>query len=172
MPRKFPMNGAVNGKTHEPKRCGAKNRQGNPCKRWAMPNGRCNLHGGKAGRPPTHGLYSVKYRQQLQDKIQHFMEWPADDLTAELALMRGILQDLLDKGVNSPDYNERAAIGMAVTNIRQLVDSIAKIRTMTALTGNEVQLLIAGMSAILTKYVPENKRPDAIAELRSFVFRD
>lgn len=38
------------------KLCGAKNRQGNPCKRKAMTNGRCDMHGGKAtGRPVTTG---------------------------------------------------------------------------------------------------------------------
>lgn len=40
-------------------RCGAHARRtGNPCRGPAMKNGRCRLHGGKAGRKPTHGRYS------------------------------------------------------------------------------------------------------------------
>ena len=32
-------------------RCGAKTRTGKPCKNFAMPNGRCRLHGGKSTGP-------------------------------------------------------------------------------------------------------------------------
>ena len=31
---------------------------GQPCRGPAMPNGRCRMHGGKAGRKPTHGRYT------------------------------------------------------------------------------------------------------------------
>lgn len=42
-----------------PKRCGAKKRDGSPCPTWAMPNGRCRMHGGKSlGRPIVHGRRS------------------------------------------------------------------------------------------------------------------
>jgi len=44
--------------------CGAKNRQGLPCKRAPMPNGRCSNHGGKSlkgfAHPNyKHGCYSL-----------------------------------------------------------------------------------------------------------------
>jgi len=40
------------GKPHEQiPRCGAKTRAGHPCKRFAMANGRCELHGGKSTGP-------------------------------------------------------------------------------------------------------------------------
>ena len=35
------------------KRCEAKTRSGKPCQRWAMPNGRCYLHGGASTGPKT-----------------------------------------------------------------------------------------------------------------------
>ena len=45
--------------------CGAKTRAGTPCRRQAMPNGRCNLHGGRSTGPPKgtknalkHGIYA------------------------------------------------------------------------------------------------------------------
>jgi len=44
---------------HLSPRCGAHARTtGNPCRSPAMPNGRCRMHGGKAGRKPTHGGYT------------------------------------------------------------------------------------------------------------------
>lgn len=40
-------------------RCGAHARTtGRPCRGPAMRNGRCRMHGGRAGRKPTHGRYT------------------------------------------------------------------------------------------------------------------
>src|SRR5690625_3346389 len=63
------------------KRCGAKTRSGKSCKNWAMPNGRCRMHGGKSTRAPpekmkknsnarTHGLFA-KY---LPEETVEIME--------------------------------------------------------------------------------------------------
>lgn len=63
------------------KRCGAKTRSGKPCKNWAMPNGRCRMHGGKSTGPPPekmkknknsmkHGLFA-KY---LPDETLEIMD--------------------------------------------------------------------------------------------------
>ena len=57
-----------NGPPHEPRfMCGAHARStGNPCKRFAMANGRCDMHGGKSTgalnphRPLRHGLRTKK----------------------------------------------------------------------------------------------------------------
>ena len=47
------------------KKCGAHSRRtGQPCRQPAMPNGRCRMHGGRAGAPRgntnalKHGLYT------------------------------------------------------------------------------------------------------------------
>lgn len=41
------------------RKCGAYSRTtGAPCRQPAMPNGRCKMHGGKAGRRQTHGRYA------------------------------------------------------------------------------------------------------------------
>ena len=52
-------------KAHGAARCGARTRQGTPCRAPAMANGRCRMHGGKLrGGPPgnrhawKHGRYS------------------------------------------------------------------------------------------------------------------
>lgn len=59
------------------RRCGAKTRDGDPCKNWGiLPSGRCRMHGGKsrggmASPALTHGWYSTYfpytfYRQQMR----------------------------------------------------------------------------------------------------------
>src|SRR5690625_3642933 len=68
-------------KKNKGERCGAKTRSGTSCKNYAMPNGRCRLHGGKStGAPPekmkknsnarTHGLFA-KY---LPDETLEIMD--------------------------------------------------------------------------------------------------
>ena len=42
-------------------RCGAKTRAGRPCKRFAMANGRCELHGGKSTGPRDLSKWHLKH---------------------------------------------------------------------------------------------------------------
>lgn len=157
---------------HDKAICGAKTRAGGKCQRAPMPNGRCYLHGGKStGQPIKHGLYAVKHHQTLGDKIQKYLDAPIDDLSHELALTRALLQDFLDKVANSPNDKERYAIIALTSEIRNTVTAINKIRTNTALTGQEIQLLVIAMSTILKKYVPSDDLPNAIDELRTALQR-
>ena len=61
-------------------RCGAKTRAGPACGAFAMPNGRCRLHGGKSPGPPKgnrnawktglHSRESVEERRRIRDLIR------------------------------------------------------------------------------------------------------
>ena len=55
-------------------RCGAHARRtGEPCRGPAMANGRCRMHGGKAGRKPTHGRYTkaaIEERREVRAILQ------------------------------------------------------------------------------------------------------
>src|SRR5436305_2072814 len=55
-------------------RCGAHARTtGKPCRSPAMKNGRCRMHGGKAGRKPTHGRYTkaaMESRRQVREILR------------------------------------------------------------------------------------------------------
>lgn len=63
-----PMQGLIDAP-----RCGAYARTtGEPCKGWAMNNGRCRMHGGKAGRKPTHGRYT-KAAIQRQREVRELL---------------------------------------------------------------------------------------------------
>jgi ribosomal protein L32 len=61
-------------------RCGARTRNGQPCKSPAMSNGRCRMHGGTSTGPRTpegldrlrrartkHGLYSAEHRELMRE---------------------------------------------------------------------------------------------------------
>ena len=61
-------------KAHAAPRCGAHCRTtGQPCKAPAMKNGRCRMHGGKAGRKPTHGRYTkaaIQERREVRELLR------------------------------------------------------------------------------------------------------
>ena len=63
---------------HAAPRCGAHSRTtGHPCKSPAMKNGRCRMHGGKAGRRPTHGRCTqaaIAERRQFREALRLLRE--------------------------------------------------------------------------------------------------
>lgn len=74
------------------RRCGAKTRDGDPCKNWGRhPSGRCRMHGGKsrggmASPSLKHGWYSTyfpytMYRQQIRtsERIERMVQALRDD---------------------------------------------------------------------------------------------
>lgn len=102
-------------------RCGAKNRQGNPCQRWPLAGRtRCRLHGGAAGsgRPPTTFLY----RKHLPtDQHATFDQAKVDSLDDEIRLAKSNLDAALEAGVDGDIIHDHLDV------IRRLVDSRVKL---------------------------------------------
>ncbi len=156
----------------DPDICGAKTRDGTPCKRpagWGtehVGDGRCKTHGGNAGRPPKHGRYSVKARDGLEEKIRQYRE---DENPAgqwdELALLRALLQEWLDD-LGTLDEDAVSVILDLQREIRRTLDTINKIQTRSALTAAEVEYLQARIADLFKSYVPEESRDDALNELK------
>ena len=71
--------------------CGAKTRAGHPCRTLAMTNGRCRMHGGKAGAPKgnrnafKHGRYTAEAiaKRKRAARIQYFVKAGFSLLRAE-----------------------------------------------------------------------------------------
>ena len=150
--------------------CGAKTRSGTPCKQKAgwgtdhVGEGRCKLHGGCAGRPIVTGRYSIKHRQSLANKVQDFIEDPEPaNLISELALMRALLQDYLDRfptGINL-SVKSIGHVYEMVGDISKLVERITRILTQTALTMAEVQYLQARLADLVVKYITDDEQRSA-----------
>jgi uncharacterized protein YjcR len=52
---------------HAAPRCGAKTRQGHPCRSPAMKNGRCRMHGGCSTGAPKGNTNALKHGRYTQD---------------------------------------------------------------------------------------------------------
>ena len=74
---------------HHSPRCGARTRNGTPCRSPAMANGRCRMHGGSSpgapignGNARKHGLYTVEAITERRE------------LAALLRSMRGLVGEV------------------------------------------------------------------------------
>lgn len=158
--------------------CNAKTRGGGKCKKSAMPNGRCKLHGGKTPSGPDsvhfkHGRYATVFRGQLAEKFLHATEEEAPlDLLPELAVQRAVLAQHIEKVSNKikVEIGDLNAISRLTEDVVRTAATIAKVRNETALTIAEVKFIQVGMMRLLEKYVTDpNRRRDFIAELRTLV---
>lgn len=115
----------------ERKRCGAKTRSGEPCKTWAMPNGRCRMHNGGAlkglAHPSTiHGRYSKDLPTRLLVTYQQAVSDPELlNMSAEIALTEARLSDLMrrvDKGESDRLWRELKATYRAMQDAQRAKD--------------------------------------------------
>jgi hypothetical protein len=128
--------------------CGAKRRNGEPCKAAAMPNGRCRLHGGKmpsglATAATRHGRYSKHLPTRMAAR---YAEAQVDTellaLRDEIALLDSRLSDVLSRvdtgesgwlwqtlkdaagDLKSARWqNDQAGMADALNNLLRLVDA-------------------------------------------------
>lgn len=87
------------------KKCGAKTKRGKgpPCEAWAMPNGRCRLHGGKSLNGAsvaqfTTGRYSKAMPEEILERYnQALADQTLLDLSAEIAVLDTRLDQLMER---------------------------------------------------------------------------
>jgi hypothetical protein len=96
-------------------KCGARNRQGEPCQRWALAGrNRCRLHGGKTlVGTASANFRSGRYSRYLPGRLQERYEQAEADpellsLKSEVALVDARLADLLSR-VDTGESGQRWA---------------------------------------------------------------
>jgi len=157
--------------------CGGECTDGTPCKRpagWGTDHvgeGRCKLHGGNAGRPPEHGLYSETAREEIAERIEAAREQPIGEIRAEVAVVRGLLQDYLT-GVENADEDTIGDITTLVAEVRRAANVASKMDAREALTTRHVEYLQTRFADILTEYVSEERLDAALRDLRNAVQTD
>ena len=103
------------------KRCGAKTRSGEPCKAWAMPNGRCRMHGGKSLKGLAHPGYKTgRYSKYVPSRLLDRYEQAASDpellnLSEEIALVDSRISELLE----SVDAGESGRLWRGLSGLRR-----------------------------------------------------
>jgi hypothetical protein len=134
-------------------KCGAKNRQGEPCQRWALAGRtRCRLHGGKSlvGSACPH-FRSGRYSAYVPERLRARYEQAEDDaellsLKSEVALVDARLADLLvrvDTGESGQLWAELHRAYRAFTRARQAGDeettALARVERLIERAGQDHQ---------------------------------
>lgn len=158
--------------------CGAKNRQGTPCQRSPMPNGRCKLHGGATPSGPDsphykHGRYAMAFRGKLAEKFSGAIadEKPLN-LLPELAVQRSLLEQWIEKvsAMNDPKIADLRSVSALADDVVRTAAQIVKTRNDTALTVVEIKFFQAGILRLMEKYVPDpDRRRNFVEELRGLI---
>ena len=96
------------------KRCGAKTRAGGECQAWAMPNGRCRIHGGMSLAPgPEH----PRWKHGKRSKLAQFAGGPVrrEDLHTllEIAAVDRLIADKITELEDAPTLTWRELAAMA-----------------------------------------------------------
>ncbi len=114
--------------------CGARTRNGEPCKGAAMANGRCRLHGGKTPCGPAsphfkHGRYSKLLRDlRLAERFQAILaDGELGELRREMAIADMLVDDVSVRGLaDDATPEEQKRLEDALETRRKLVDSFHK----------------------------------------------
>ncbi|GED33949.1 HGGxSTG domain-containing protein [Brevibacillus centrosporus] len=122
----------------EKKLCGAKTRSGGPCKKAALANGRCRLHGGKSTGPKDpsklkgnknalkHGLYEVIWADTLTDEERELFNLASTDpktqvdnglKLSEIRIRRMMTRIKQEEQKEKPNLAEVRAIEEAITRV-------------------------------------------------------
>lgn len=154
--------------------CGAKRRNGQPCKAPAMENGKCRIHGGKSLKSVDHpnykhGMYDKYAPVEIREKIADFLEADPFDLTNELALTRALLAEFLSRFVEGTNLDaiSISILSDLIDRVSKTVATIAKLKNDSALSAAEVRYLQVRAVDVAFKYFPEEpeKQRQFIADL-------
>lgn len=153
--------------------CGAKTRGGTPCKRAALENGRCNLHGGLTpggvDSPHFKHGYRSRYGHLLAEKLQAHI--PADsnplDLLPELEMQRVLFASYLNRFGGVGDRMPASDIELLMqwsSEITRTAERVNKMKNETALTKAEVAYLVARIADLVSEFIPDAERQQAFID--------
>jgi hypothetical protein len=134
-------------------KCGARTRpSGTPCRNWAMPNGRCRLHGGKSTGPRTvagierirrahwkHGWRSAQARQEHRE-----------------------IRELLGKANTLSGQIEEAALkgSISLDELDSLIEQESEIRTNLISLAERAKYITFKDRMLYQKYLAEELTKD------------
>ena len=157
------------------------NRGGSLCERDAgygtdhPGQGACRTHGGMNGRDNksmVHGNSAGTTKKLMKYKVDQYLQKDSSflmDLTKELATIKVLFEQLLDRFPDQDDDTYNLHVGRALTMIKaagDLIDKISKIESRNTITANQVVYLKISVADILMKYLKDPEtRERALADL-------
>lgn len=133
--------------------------------------GRCKLHAGNAGRPPTHGLFSGR-RDALQEKFEEaFGDDRIGSMRAQIAALKALQSEFWER-IDTVDGEVLDAYVKLQGELRKTINTASQIQDRHAPSEQEVERLVTGFAALIDRYVDDSEQTDALRELRSLAGSD
>jgi hypothetical protein len=134
--------------------------------------GRCKLHAGSTPRGAAsvhyvHGArsrYMQNVKNEIAQKVDAFLDADPFDLTEELALSRGLLEDFLSKIEYPMTDAHRGTAMMLVDRIGKTVERINRIKNDSALTAAEITYLAARAADVVARYIVDPAKQKAFIQ--------
>ncbi|WP_339158070.1 HGGxSTG domain-containing protein [Paenibacillus sp. FSL W8-0186] len=168
----------------EKKLCGAKTRSGEPCKRAALANGRCRLHGGKSTGPKDrakhkgslkgnknalkHGLYEAIWVDTLTDEERELYSLVSTDPASqvenrfklcEIRIRRMMERIKQEQQKEKPNPATIRAIEESITRVEMnMVNLIRESSRLLEMQGNKSDGSLDRLAEILDRARKEYKR--------------
>ena len=145
--------------------CGAKTRDGDPCKNAPMLNGRCRMHGGATPRGPAHGAFKTgRHSKSLPHRLAaRYEEAMADETLLEQRSEIALLDVRIDEVVRTVDAKRAPAVWDDLCRLldqrRKLVESERRrmVEMHQMLTTEEAMTLLAAVVDSLRRHVVDRK---------------
>lgn len=163
-------------------RCGAKCRDGTPCKSYAMANGRCRMHGGKSPGGNTSpnwksGLYSKYAGSQLKEVLNNLEGVDGEELINadnELKLLQALIiksKALEDSSGDLDDLDTISKVVERLVKAKQRAVAL-KIEKERLIPVEDLQYFFKWMEGLLTRKIGEDKAFEIINQLQNFSLSD
>lgn len=149
--------------------CGAKKRNGEPCKKYGMSNGRCRLHGGLSIGGLQHSRTNVAtYRgKEIPAKLYSHFERAKNDpellsTRDDITLLDAHLSQIIDRlQLDDPvyDVNLWLEIRQILQERKLLAESERKrlIDMQQMITTEKAMLLVSALAGIIKEHVTDTK---------------
>lgn len=158
----YPMQSTTGAeqKASKRKHCGAKRRDGKPCRAWAMSNGRCRMHGGASPKGAAHprttsGRYSRDLPTRLRDRYEEAI---ADASLLELAAEAALLDARLGEILARLDRGESGELWGALEKEAQAAQRYSK-------DPDRARSHLAAVFRLIQQGAQERERWDEITDL-------
>jgi nitrate reductase NapAB chaperone NapD len=159
-------------------RCGAKCRDGSPCRNYAMDNGRCRMHGGKSlkgkdSKTWKSGIYSRYASKSLKDVLDQLQELPSEELLNadnELKLLQALIIESKALKNGTGELEEIEGLSKVIDRlVRAKQRAVAlKIEEERLIPAEDVKLFLSFIEDLLINRIDEAEAYELLDEMQTF----
>ena len=159
-------------------RCGAKCRDGSPCRNYAMDNGRCRMHGGKSlkgknSKTWKSGIYSRYASKSLKDVLDQLQELPSEELLNadnELRLLEALIISSTALKNGTGDIDELDTLSRVIERLLKAKLKAIELKQQEErlIPASDVKIFLSFVENLLINRIDEAEAYELLDEMQTF----